>query len=81
MTDSAHQLNEGPSTEVNLESAGQGSGEMFSYSVKAYFTDQGIPLTDADKNNIEALFRRLVHPVGMKLDFEINTTNLLRNID
>ena len=81
LTDSTHQLNEGQSIEVNLESAGSGSGEMFSYSVKAYFTDQGIPLSDADKNNIESLFRRLVHPVGMKLNFEINTTNLLRNID
>ena len=81
LTDSTHQLNEGIGIEVNLESAGSGGGEMFTYSVKAYFTDQGIPLSDADKNNIESLFRRLVHPVGMKLNFEINTTNLLRNID
>tara|TARA_R100000008_G_C3580769_1_gene168367 strand:+ start:1160 stop:2023 length:864 start_codon:yes stop_codon:yes gene_type:complete len=81
LTDSNHRLNEGAGQEVDLGSAESGTGEMFTYSVKAYFTDDGIPLSDADKRNIEMLFRRLVHPVGMKLNFEINTTNLLRNID
>ena len=81
LSDSTDRLNEGVAVEVNLGAAGSGSGEMFTYSVKAYFTDDGIPLSDKDKVNIEALFRTLVHPVGMKLNFEIATTNLLRNID
>ena len=81
LSDSTDRLNEGVAVEVNLGAAGSGSGEMFTYSVKAYFTDDGIPLSDKDKVNIEALFRKLVHPVGMKLNFEIATTNLLRNID
>tara|TARA_R100001509_G_scaffold148320_1_gene106086 strand:- start:52736 stop:53599 length:864 start_codon:yes stop_codon:yes gene_type:complete len=81
LSDSTHRLNEGQSQEVNLGSAGSGSGEMFTYSVKAYFTDSGIPLTEQQKRDIESLYRRLIHPVGMKLNFEINTTNLLRNID
>lgn len=81
LTDSFYALNEGLSNSVDLGSAGEGSGEMYTYSVKAYFTDSVIPFTDAEKSDIETLFRRLIHPVGMKLNFEINTTNLLRNID
>ena len=83
LSDSNHRLNKGTAITTNIidfEGAGEGS-ELFTYSVKAYFTDSGVPLTDIQKSEIESLFRQLVHPVGTKLNFEINTTNLLRNID
>tara|TARA_R110001592_G_scaffold66345_7_gene203549 strand:- start:5642 stop:6523 length:882 start_codon:yes stop_codon:yes gene_type:complete len=84
LTDSNHRLNQAtniPGNIIEFEAAGQASSEIFTYSVKAYFTDSETPLTDKQKTDIESLFRRLVHPVGTKLNFEINTTNLVRNID
>ena len=80
LSDGEYRLNEGFSIAVDLGSAGSGSGDPYEYSVKAFFTDNIEALTEKEQKDIEDLFRKLVHPVGMKLNFTIDYTNL-QNID
>tara|TARA_R110002012_G_scaffold204050_2_gene373623 strand:- start:67 stop:918 length:852 start_codon:yes stop_codon:yes gene_type:complete len=79
LTDNDHRLNEGTSFTVDLGLAESGSG-FYEYSVKAYFADAAGVLSEKEQRDIEDLFRKLVHPLGMKLNFTIDYTNL-QNID